>query len=190
MRGNEHAHVCRPVRGWSWIQKGRRRQGWCLVKFFFSPREILDLFSTPMTLTRDDSVKFEMGIPKLVVVVHLVISRCCFARSSKEMNARAQLLFCSLSGDSLVAVIVLICLSSLLTRTRPSGKGNRTVTTNCFVALFQSDLNYVNTFVTPTPCKARLVKSKKLAEIRRKTKGKLWKQFLDGDNVLLPDHSY
>ena len=39
-----------------------------------------------MTLTRDDSVKFEMGIPKLVVVVHLVISRCCFARSSKEMN--------------------------------------------------------------------------------------------------------
>ena len=126
---------------------------------------------------------------KIFAVVRPRLSKICKTRSlhvvswqktakkcTKSYNAHAQLLFCSLNlslGDVPVAVAVLFCLSSMLTRTRPSGKGNRTVTTNCFVALFQSDLNYVNTFVTPTPCKARLVKSKKLAEIRRKTKGKL-----------------
>ena len=65
---------------------------------------------------------------KLAVVVrilqttqNLVISRSCFAEDGKgmykDLYASAQLLFCSLNllfGDILVAVIVPVCLSSLL----------------------------------------------------------------------------
>ena len=52
-------------------------------------------------------------------VQNLVISRCCFAQEGKECKEiyQAQLLFCSLNllfSDVLVAVVVVLCLSSLV----------------------------------------------------------------------------
>ena len=73
---------------------------------------------------------FQIKIKKLAVVVHvlqtthnLVISRCCFAEDGKEMytknyNARAHLLFCSLNllfSDVPVAVAVVVFLRPIYT---------------------------------------------------------------------------
>jgi len=56
-------------------------------------------------------------------------------KCTKNYNARAKLLFCSLNllfGDVLVAVVVVVCLSSLMYGRRRGGGGDE-ILARCFL---------------------------------------------------------
>ena len=60
---------------------------------------------------------------------HVVVLQRTARKCTKTSNARAELLFCSLTllfGDVLVAVAVVVCLSSLLSTAATAGAGGAT----------------------------------------------------------------
>ena len=98
-------------------------------------RDCLDLFGMPMALETcysyiwNDCVQFQIEIPKInfrgphfvdnAELGHFALLFCRgWQRNVQKLyNARAQPLFCSLNilfGDVLVAVVVVVCLSSLI----------------------------------------------------------------------------
>ena len=93
--------------------------------FTLESRDYLDVFSvsvglrTGSSLMCKESVQLQIEKSKMrrIRSFHVVVSQRTARKCTKISNARAELLFFSLSvlfGDDLVAVAVVVCLSSLL----------------------------------------------------------------------------